>query len=59
MVKEDALMARNRAIVKRRARTRGAFLKGVNAHIRSLKKFPPKMPIASKTIPTIPGTRNL
>lgn len=46
-------------IVKRRARTRGAFLKGVNTHLKNLKKFPPKLPIASKTIPTIPGTRNL
>lgn len=46
-------------IVKRRARTRGAFLKGVNTYLKNLKKFPPKLPIASKTIPTIPGTRNL
>jgi hypothetical protein len=34
-------------------------LKGVNTHLKNLKKFPPKIPIASKTIPTIPGTRNL
>jgi hypothetical protein len=46
-------------IVKRRARTRGAFLKGVNTHLKNLKRFPPKLPIASKTIPTIPGTKNL
>lgn len=42
--------------VKRRPEVRGAFLKGVNAHLKRLKKFPPKLPIASKTIPKIPGT---
>ena len=46
-------------IVKRRAVVRGAFLKGVNSHLKGLKRFPPKMPIASKTTPRIPGTKNL
>ena len=46
-------------VVKRRAVTRGQLLKGVNTHLKNLKKFPPKMPIASITIPRIPGTKNL
>lgn len=49
-------MARIRKIVARRPKLRGQFLKGVNSHLKNLKKFPPKLPIASKTIPKIPGT---
>lgn len=52
-------MAKPPKRVARRPAVRGQLLKGVNDHLKALKRFPPKLPIASKTIPTIPGTRNL
>jgi hypothetical protein len=44
---------------KSRPEVRGQLLKGVNAHLKGLKRFPPKLPITSKTVPRIPGTKNL
>lgn len=50
-------MAKPPKKVARRPAVRGAFLKGVNAHLKSLKRFPPKLPIASKTTPKFPGAK--
>jgi len=41
-------MAKPPKRVTRRPAVRGAFLKGVNAHLKRLKRFPPKPPITTE-----------
>jgi hypothetical protein len=41
-------MAKPPKRVARRPALRGAFLKGVNAHLKRLKRFPPKLPVTTE-----------
>jgi hypothetical protein len=40
-------MAKPPKKVARRPTIRGSFLKGVNAHLKALKRFPPKLPVTT------------